>query len=812
MISVVEPLEPRRFFAVAVNADAAARFQPIDGFGTSLAWWREGLFEQDAWRDAYFKDLGSSALRVDLNILALPGGDGDLATPVTMVDDLQTNIDAFDWNSVPTKRFGGVIQAAATKKLDDFKVVGSIWTPPHWMKGPQLDSTGQPKLDPRTGQPLPVLKQVGLYPNSVGGVLKDDADNLQQFGRYVAAYVKGYEQKFGVPMYAVSVGNEPAFDQVGTSSEGFNSAVYDPARFVQALKAVAAAFDHYGITTRIMGPEALATGQYTYTHYINAIKADPEAAAAIDIYNLHGTPTSTWWNLIKDTARPGWMTETSGEPATWDGALTLARNMQTALVQGNVSAWLYWQTSDGGTSPSAFTLTAGSDTNVEKFAAAKHFFRTIRPGSVRVAASPTDVAGVFASAFVHEQNKTLTSIVMNLSATPQTINLNIGGTNLSDFDFVRRSSAGALWQDAGPVAVANGVATFNLPARAMITLQGDIVAGQAPFLGSPFAVGAGTTTIQAEDFDRGGEGIAYHDVDIANLGKQYRPAERVDLQVTSDADGGHVVGWTKGGEWLEYTIDVATAGSYAAQFRVASTGTNGRFHVEVDGVDKTGLLIVPNTGGWQTFQTVTKQLDLPAGRHVLRVSMDAAGSTGYVGNFNWTKLTPAAAPPPSGQTPFKGTPFAVNVGGTSTTIQAEDFDNGGANVAFSDTTSTNQGGAYRNTAVDIQATADTGGGYNVGWTRAGEWLEYTIDVKTAGLATLAFRVAAASVGGAFHAEIDGVDVTGTLAVPSTGGWQNWATVTKTGVNLATGVHVLRLKMDAQGPSGYVGGFNWIRIS
>ena len=415
--AVIEPLEPRRMLAVDVNIDAAARFQQIDGFGTSIAWWKENLADQDAWRDAYFKDLGSSVLRVDLNILALPGSDGDLATPVTMGENLQANIDAFDWNSVPTKRFGGVIQAAAAKKIDDFKVVGSIWTPPHWMKGPQLDSTGQPKNDPKTGQPLPVLKQVGQYLNSVGGVLKDDAANLEQFGRYVAAYVKGYEQKFGVPMYAVSIGNEPAFDQVGTNSEGFNSCVYDPARFVKALKAVADAFDDYGITTRIMGPEALATGQYTYTHYINAIKADPAAAAAIDIYNLHGAATSSWWNLIKDTGRRGWMTETSGEAATWDGALTMARNAQNALVQGNVSAWLYWQMSDGGTAPSAFTLTAGSDTNIPKFAAARHFFRTIRPGAVRVGASPTDAAGVYASAFVHDQNKTLTSVVMNLGTT-----------------------------------------------------------------------------------------------------------------------------------------------------------------------------------------------------------------------------------------------------------------------------------------------------------------------------------------------------------------------------------------------------------
>src|SRR5687768_9963461 len=139
-----ETLEARQLMAVDVNIDAGTRFQQIDGFGTSVAWWRNNVVEQEAWRNAYFQDLGSSMLRVDLNILALPGSDGDLATPVTMVADLQTNINAFNWNSVPTKRFGGVIQAAATKKLNDFKVVGTIWTPPHWMKGPQLDSTGQP--------------------------------------------------------------------------------------------------------------------------------------------------------------------------------------------------------------------------------------------------------------------------------------------------------------------------------------------------------------------------------------------------------------------------------------------------------------------------------------------------------------------------------------------------------------------------------------------------------------------------------------------------------------------------------------------
>ena len=74
----------------------------------------------------------------------------------------------------------------------------------------------------------------------------------------------------------------------------------------------------------------------------------------------------------------------------------------------------------------------------------------------------------------------------------------------------------------------------------------------------------------------------------------------------------------------------------------------------------------------------------------------------------------------SGAVPFGGTP-AVLPG----IIQAEDFDDGGASVAYLDTTSGNRGGVYRQTDVDIEATSDAGGGFDIGWARAGEWLQYT---------------------------------------------------------------------------------------
>ena len=185
---------------------------------------------------------------------------------------------------------------------------------------------------------------------------------------------------------------------------------------------------------------------------------------------------------------------------------------------------------------------------------------------------------------------------------------------------------------------------------------------QAPFHGTPFDITAsGTTTIQFEDYDNGGEGVAYHDIDAANLGGAYRTTEGVDIQATTDAGGGFNVGYTKAGEWLEYTINVETAGTYNLNFRLASTGSSGKFHAEVDGTNVTGSLTVPNTGGFQTWQTLTKSaVPLTAGQHVLRIAMDAISGSGSVGNFNYMTITPTNSPPPPPPPPPPPTTAALH--------------------------------------------------------------------------------------------------------------------------------------------------------
>ena len=318
-----------------------------------------------------------------------------------------------------------------------------------------------------------------------------------------------------------------------------------------------------------------------------------------------------------------------------------------------------------------------------------------------------------------------------------------------------------------------------------------------PYYGTPMPVPG---AIQAEDFDLGGEGVAYHDADLENKGgDDYRTGQGVDIEKCGDVCNGHDVGWTQAGEWLKYTVAVAASTApYRLTARVAITGTGAVFHLESDGVDVSGPMEVPDTGGWQNWQDVSRAVSLPSGTHVLRLVMDSAGSAGSVGNFNYLRL---AIP-----TPYPGGPASI-----PGRIEAEDYDLDGEGVAYHDTDPKNEGGKYRpEEGVDIEACSGSCTTYDVGWTQAGEWLEYTVVVTSTARYRLTARVASFGQGGVFHLESDGVDISGPMEAPDTGGWQNWRDVVRV-VSLSSGTHVLRLVMDTAGSTGSVGNLDYFAL-
>ena len=155
-------------------------------------------------------------------------------------------------------------------------------------------------------------------------------------------------------------------------------------------------------------------------------------------------------------------------------------------------------------------------------------------------------------------------------------------------------------------------------------------------------------------------------------------------------------------------------------------------------------------------------------------------------------------------------PFTGKAASIPGTIQAENFDKGAEGFAYHDTEPTNLGGKYRNTGVDVEKCGE--GGFDVTHTQAGEWMYYTVNVTKSGIYDIGARVASKYVGGVYHIEVDGGDVTGAQVVPRTGSWQKYKTVTSRGIALSAGTHVLRLAMDANGGTGMVGNFNSLLFS
>ena len=391
-------------------------------------------------------------------------------------------------------------------------------------------------------------------------------------------------------------------------------------------------------------------------------------------------------------------------------------------------------------------------------------------------------------------------------------------------------------------------------------------APQQPFGGAPAPIPG---VVEVEDYDLGGEGVGYHDTTAGNNGGQYR-SDDVDIWRSGVAAEGFYVGANATGEWREYTVEVAAAGAYTLDIRVATPKSGKRIHVEFGGIDLTGPIAVPNTGGWQAWQTLSVPATLAAGTQTMRLVTETGGMNlnriefragggptqvarptispngGALGPSDTVTLATTTAGATihytlDGSTPTVSSPvytggftlladatvkaiasaagladsavasatFTVSSGGGTRqpfggvpaalpgVVEFEDYDRGGEGLAYHDTTAGNKGGQYRTDDVDIWRAGVAAEGLYVGANAAGEWREYTVDVAAAGAYTLDIRLATPKSGKRLHVAFDGIDVTGALTVPNTGGWQAWQTLSVP-VTLTAGTQIMRLVAETGG--------------
>ncbi|WP_313982596.1 PQQ-dependent sugar dehydrogenase [Xanthocytophaga flavus] len=186
------------------------------------------------------------------------------------------------------------------------------------------------------------------------------------------------------------------------------------------------------------------------------------------------------------------------------------------------------------------------------------------------------------------------------------------------------------WTHGGQASQTIRVPAVNTTYTANYAVTSSI---QNPYGGLPWSVPG---KIEAEDFDTGGQSIAYNDLSTGNSGNGYRTTEDVDIEGCSE--GGFNIGWVATGEWLEYTVNITSAGVYTLQTRIATTGAGKTMHIELDGQNISGTINVPNTGGFQSWQTVSVTTPaLTVGTKVLRVVFESNDI-----NLNYIAFTSAS--------------------------------------------------------------------------------------------------------------------------------------------------------------------------
>ncbi len=303
-----------------------------------------------------------------------------------------------------------------------------------------------------------------------------------------------------------------------------------------------------------------------------------------------------------------------------------------------------------------------------------------------------------------------------------------------------------------------------------------------------------STRIEAEHFDTGGEGIAYHDVEPRNLGNNnMRPGEGVDIETEAGVTN---VAYIRAGEYLKYSVDTTIAGTFTLTLRAANPDMAAKaVTVYLDGA-RAGQVSVARTGAYTTFRdfAASTPLTLTPGRHVVTLAFEGVERL----NLDWLSLSAGPAPEPTvttGASLLQTVPFGPGntVPGR---VQAENFDRSGADAAYYDTTTANEGRAYRTSEpVDIEYTASEAS-YNIGWIRAGEWLVYTVQVTKDGQYTATFRAANPdSATKPIEVYLDGAKV-GTAQVGSTGSFGTFRSFTLP-VALTAGTHQVKLVFPVQ---------------
>ncbi len=597
--------------SVTVNPDET--YQTIRGFGGMV---------HNIWQ-------GGKGLSAEDAKIAFGTGDGELGLSALRIP---VNENSSDW--------GRDLEAAKLAKSYGAIVYASPWKPPTSL------------------QTAYSFNRWGTTYNStqiVEGNWQAYVNHLNDF----AAYMKSQ----GVPLYAISIQNEPDWCDSWTCWTADN--------LYKFTKNYAGELRKNG--TKVISAESFAYSKSLYDKILN----DADALKNLDIVGAHfyGSNASTANSYFeyaladqKATAQERWMTEhyteSQGSGNMWRGVITTGDQDQAAkrdtvraldvgyeihraFAVGNFNQYTWWyirrcygliMEKDFGGKLSISQSEIGKPS--KRGYVLSHFSRFIRPGAVRIGATSNPEANVFVSAY-KKQDSVIVVLINRDFGSSKNIELSISGSgNISSFKKYVTSETKNVKEESD-ISLGNGRFSVTLDKESITTLVGVNVIDtvpQAPFGGTAAKIPG---RIEAENYDIGGEGVSYSDMDALNKGGFYRN-DRVDIVALDSADTakGYAIGYTLSGEWLEYTVDVLEDAAYKMTARIASGSDNSSFLLSLDGKAITDTIKVPNTGNWSDYSIIDiASGELSSGLHVLRLEI-----TSSYANIDWLEFREANDP------------------------------------------------------------------------------------------------------------------------------------------------------------------------
>ena len=399
-------------------------------------------------------------------------------------------------------------------------------------------------------------------------------DRYAEYAAYLDEYVT-YLRDNGVELYAISIQNEPDYAHEWTW--------WTPGEIVTFLR------DHAdAISTRVMAPESF---QYR-KDMTDPILNDPEALANTDIIGAHlyGTAVEDFpYPLFeeKGAGKELWMTEvyvpnSSSSANLWPEALEVAEHIHHAMVDGQFQAYVWWyirrsyspMLDDGSISKRGYSMA--------------HFSKFVRPGDVRVGASPSPQEGVVTSAYLRDDG-TATVVAVNTGETAVEQDFSFSGASIGDVSsWVTDATRGLAEQ---PVIGASGDRfTASLPAQSVTTFVTQADAGSGiPIEATVDTEAPGSLTLSVADY---GESL---DIGVAeNLGDRLRASgDLPGVTVTDSRNAAQAAngGWTVTGRssgfdgpvavgpenvgWVPRVIDPSSSISVGEPKETALSGGEG---------------------------------------------------------------------------------------------------------------------------------------------------------------------------------------------------------------------------------------------